>query len=218
MRRRDLDSDCPKIPENLRRDAAKVRKNLQLSITCTKNYAFLPSGTLIVEPNAGLLAARRLLLAAADYYVPASNCAVVGPELCKDEVREAILSETLGLETLQKLASEIRLYWPKASIMLFGQVEMILDDHLYDVSIRHQCRPEELLNMLYSLEKMTRCATKSSCLRIGSSANGLREIEGMSRRSVPPESDPSKQPIPPSENYWDQRDVPRDEHGYPARL
>lgn len=195
-----------------------MRKNLQLSITCTKSYAFLPSGILIVEPSAGLLAARTLLLAAADNYVAAISYAIKGPELCEPEVRLAILSQTLGLEALQKLASEIRLYWPRASILLLGQVEMILDDRLYDASIDHQCRPEELLNMLHSLMKMSRCAAESSPLRIDSSPNGLRELEGMSVRSVPPESDPSKQPIPPSENYWDQLGVPSDEHGYPVRL
>lgn len=123
------------------------------------------------------------------------------------------MNETLGLEALQKLAPEIRLYWPKVSIVLFGRGELILDDRLYDVSIDHQCRPDELLNMLHTLMKMKRCATESSRLRIGSSPNGLHELEGMSVRSVPPESDPSKQSIPPSENYWDQRDVPRDERG-----
>lgn len=58
---------------------AKVRENLQLSITCPKSYAFLPSGTLIVEPNASLLAARTLLLGAADNYLAASSHTVVGP-------------------------------------------------------------------------------------------------------------------------------------------
>lgn len=32
-------------------------------------YSLLPSGILIVEPHEGLLAARTMLLAAADYYV-----------------------------------------------------------------------------------------------------------------------------------------------------
>ena len=103
---------------------------MQLVINSSKSYAFLPSGILIIDPDSSLLAARTLLLTAADEYVTASSDEVAGRELCNVEVIIAILSQTLGLERLQRLASEIRRHWPNARIMLLRSEEMTLDDRL----------------------------------------------------------------------------------------
>ena len=183
---------------------------MQLAINSSKNYAFLPSGILIIDPDSSLLAARTLLLTAADQYVTASSDEVAGKELCKIEVTIAILSQTLGLERLQTLASEIRLHWPNARILLLSNEEMTLDDRLYDNSINCGCRPEQLLHALHWLRKEACDGRGSSRIRIGSC---LHELNGMSLRRVPSEIDPSKQPIPPSENLPNEHDVPADEHG-----
>ena len=148
---------------------------MQLAINSSKNYAFLPSGILIIDPDSSLLAARTLLLTAADQYVTASSDEVAGKELCKIEVTIAILSQTLGLERLQTLASEIRLHWPNARILLLSNEEMTLDDRLYDNSINCGCRPEQLLHALHW------CQGRSKILPVRRSKSrpvGEQEVEG----------------------------------------
>jgi hypothetical protein len=182
---------------------------MQLASTVTKSYEFLPSGILIVDPNPGLLMARVELLNAAEHYVAACDDDCAGTELRRIEVKVAILSQTLGRARLGTLAQEIRLYWPNACILLFGNVDLILENRLYDDSIDEHCRPEELLSALHWLRRDVGSRTESSRVRIGSSLFALSEGARMSLRSVPLESDPSKQTK--FENQSTGRDVPWDE-------
>ena len=112
---------------------------------------FLPSGILIVEPHEGLLAARTMLLAAADYYVGVSGSetsAVPKGRTDADEVVVAILSESLGHALLSATAQAIRVHWPRARILILGQTSTAIEDGLFDARIDHKCRPEELLAAL----------------------------------------------------------------------
>lgn len=121
-----------------------------------KQYALLPSGVLIVEPHPGLLAARVLLLSAADYYV-----ALWDPE--QPRVNEsdtvvvvAVLSQTLGKQRLLAVAKNIRTSWPRASILILGDVALDLEAALYDAVIDHRSRPEALLVALTLLARNRR--------------------------------------------------------------
>ena len=185
---------------------------MQLAMTGSKSYAFLPSGILIVDPDPSLLAARSQLLKAAEHYVAACSEEAVRAELCSMEIKVAILSQTLERALLETLAQEIRIYWPNAYILLFGNMEVTLEERLYDDSIDVHCRPEELLSILHLLQKDAWKRTDSSPVRIGSLPFGLSGARQMVLHSVPPESDPSKQETPASEEEPTGRDVPADEH------
>ena len=119
-------------------------------------YTLLPSGILIVEPHEGLLAARTMLLAAADYYV--GEVALNGAETCKTgngqyDVAVAILSESLGCLLLSATARVVRERWPYARILIFGQDSASIEDNLYDSRIDHKARPEDLLSALLALSE-----------------------------------------------------------------
>lgn len=119
-------------------------------------YTFLPSGILIVEPHEGLLAARTMLLAAADYYVGVSSpCEAEDRQARSDgyEVAVAILSESLGYAILSATAQVIRERWPYARILVFGRNRAAIEDNLYDARIDDKARPENLLAALASLSE-----------------------------------------------------------------
>ncbi|SNS71686.1 hypothetical protein SAMN05421770_10248 [Granulicella rosea] len=185
---------------------------MQLARFGSKSYAYLPSGILIVDPDPGLLAARTQLLSAAMDYVAASSEESTGTDLCNMEVEVAILSQTLGQETLLVLAQEIRQYWPDACILLFGNVDVVLEDRLYDDAIDVHCRPEQLLGMLHKLRKNAKETTAHSRREIGALLCDLSEEGQRSLHAVPSESDPSKQPASAFEEQPTGWDVPRDEY------
>lgn len=126
---------------------------MHLKTTSLKQYAFLPSGILIVEPDPELLYARTLLLMAADRYQSVAHAEAAGTAMLHVALRIAALSQTLGPARLSALAYEVRLYWPDARILIIGQDGLTLDETLYDDSIELHCRPEELLAALFRLER-----------------------------------------------------------------
>ena len=168
---------------------------MQLQKTTSRQYAFLPSGILIVEPNPGLLAVRAQLLSAADYYVAASNEAAPATALQETDVRVAILSQSLGDSTLRTLAQEIRIYYPNALILIFGRSSLNLEDQLYDEAIDHHCRPEQLLDALFRLTRQSSERRVGSPLRIGPQSLSLSGLGWVSLHKEPQESDPSKETI-----------------------
>ena len=184
---------------------------MQLQRTNPRQYAFLPSGILIIEPNPGLLATRAQLLSAADYYVAASNAA--GPEtgLSETDVKVAILSQSLGDSTVRKLAQEVRLYYPDAQILIFGMSSLNLDDQLYDEAIDLHCRPEQLLDALFRLTKDGSRGSTVFRPRIGPQSLSLSGLGCLSLHRSPPESDPSKERKSADEKRPTGRDVPADE-------
>ena len=186
---------------------------MQLQRANSKHYAFLPSGILIVEPNAGLLAARAQLLLAADYYVAASHDAMQTAGLSEMDVKVAILSQSLGEPTVRMLAQEIRLYYPNAQILIFGKSSLTLDDQLYDEAIVYDCRPEQLLEALSRLKQNSSRRPNVTNSKIGPQRLSLSGLGWYSLHRVPPESDPSKEPASsePEENLPSGRDVPADE-------
>jgi hypothetical protein len=120
-------------------------------------YTLLPSGILIVEPHEGLLTARSMLLAAADYYVGVSACSGIQSERSEEcEVAIAILSESLGRAVLNGTAEIVRRNWPRARILIFGSSDAAIEDQLYDARIDHRARPEELLAALLMLAEYPR--------------------------------------------------------------
>ena len=184
---------------------------MQLQRTNPRQYAFLPSGILIIEPNPGLLATRAQFLSAADYYVAASN--ETGPEigLSETDVKVAILSQSLGDSTVNRLAQEVRLYYPDAQILIFGMSSLKLDDQLYDEAIDLHCRPEQLLDVLFRLTKDRSRRSPAFRARIGPQSLSLSGLGWLSLHRSPPESDPSKESESADEKRPTGRDVPADE-------
>jgi hypothetical protein len=119
----------------------------------TKQYALLPSGVLIVEPDPGLLAARVLLLSAADFYVGQWDPEPPRANELDTVVVVAVLSQTLGKHGLPTVAKNIRTRWPSASILILGDVALDLETALYDAVIDHRSRPEVLLIALALLAR-----------------------------------------------------------------
>lgn len=169
-------------------------------------YTLLPSGILIVEPHAGLLTARSMLLAAADYYVGVSACSENEVERNNEcEVAIAILSESLGSAVLIGTAEIVRRNWPHARILIFGSSRDAIEDNLYDARIDHRARPEELLAALLMLTAYPRNqkATPGAILadgRVGRLLNG-----GAASRVA--ESDPTKRLAGNAETAY-SRDLP----------
>jgi hypothetical protein len=129
---------------------------MKLQLVTHSPYTFLPSGILIVEPHKGLLAARTMLLAAADYYVGVSGS--TGTEVPEGrsegyEVAVAILSESLGYTILTSTARAVRERWRYARILILGRGKSAIEDYLYDARIDHKARPEDLLAALMMLSE-----------------------------------------------------------------
>ncbi len=127
----------------------------------TKQYALLPSGVLIVEPDPELLAARVLLLSAADFYVGLWEPEQPSPNELDTVVVVAVLSQTLGKHGLPAVAKNIRIGWPSASILILADVALDLEAELYDAVIDHRSRPEALLVALALLAR-NRCAMSTA--------------------------------------------------------
>ncbi|WP_157478319.1 hypothetical protein [Granulicella tundricola] len=184
---------------------------MKLQRSISKLFKLLPSGILIVEPNPGLLAARVLLLSAADSYVAASNEVPPATDLQKTDVKVAVLSLSLGKPTLSKLAQEVRLYYPGARILIFGNSELDLDDQLYDETIDRHCRPEQLLDVLFRLARESSHQSIAYRLRIGAEALSLKGFGWVSSHRRPLESDPSKEAVSASADSPTGVDFPADE-------
>lgn len=131
-----------------------------LQILDPRPYTLLPSGILIVEPHEALLAARSMLLAAADHYTDdssVSGCEVQKAE--RGEVAIAILSESLGYAVLCETAQIVRKNWPRARILIYGSNHAAIEDNLYDARIDQGSRPEALLAALLMLTEYPRNQT-----------------------------------------------------------
>jgi hypothetical protein len=166
---------------------------MQLQRITKKPYELLPSGILIVEPHQGLLKARALLLSAADCYLAMMNVRVPGTELAGTQVRVAILSQTLGNETLMCLAQDVRVHWPRAHILIFGTPSVDFEEALYDSTINHRCRPEELLDALFRLSEGYPDPGRNSPASLEDGSLVPPAMHGNILHYVPTESDPTKQ-------------------------
>ncbi len=189
--------------------------NLQLS--ARSPYVLLPSGVLIVEPHEGLLAARSLLLATADYYVGVSGSTGIGaPQGRCDgyEVAVAILSESLGGGLLTATAQDVRQAWPNARILIFGRRGAAIEDNLYDARIDHRARPEDLLSMLDVLTRdhwNRRARPAGTIADVGYHALSL--TSGPSGICAIAESDPTKRLVN-AVNLAHQRELPGDQQSF----
>jgi len=68
---------------------------MELQRLTIKPYELVPSGILIVDPQPGLLAARALLLSAANCYLAIVNVHMPRTELAATQVKVSILSQSL---------------------------------------------------------------------------------------------------------------------------
>ncbi len=185
---------------------------MNLQVITHSPYTFLPSGILIVEPHEGLLAARTMLLAAAEYYVGVSNsCGSDIPHGRNDgcEVAVAILSESLGESILSATAQVIRHRWPKARILIFGRARPAIEDNLYDARIDDKARPEDLLSALVVLSEDP-WNQRARSVRV--LTDGRAWIGGTGHKYIA-ESDPTKR-HPNGIDTTYPRDLPAEEHRF----
>ena len=117
-------------------------------------YRVLSSGILIVEPHLGLLHARAMLVDAAEIYF--CNSGAGGSSSYRLNTGEcgvsvAVLSESLGRETLLWVAQAVRDRWPQSLTLLLRTSLEPLDEALFDAAIDCHSRPEELLAALATL-------------------------------------------------------------------
>lgn len=185
---------------------------MQLQRSGCKHFAFLPSGILVVEPNPALLTARVQLLLAADYFVATSNHALPASEMQRIDVRVAVLSENLGILAVVKLAQEVRLFYPGAAILIVGPGSPEIDEQFYDEAINSNCRPDQLLSVLFRLTRQSSDQLVPSSGRGGSHPRSLAGLDWMSLHNGPAESDPSKEPISDTDKPATGFDVPADEN------
>jgi hypothetical protein len=93
----------------------------------------------------------------------------------------------------QSLAQDVRVYWPRAHILIFGTPSADFEDSLYDTAINHRCRPEELLDALFRLSDGSQDSGRDSPTSLEDGSLMLPAINGHILRYVPTESDPTKQ-------------------------
>jgi len=109
---------------------------------------------LAVEPDLTVLHAKSLLLTQANYCVTQANS---DRELflMRDTkaVPLAILSDRLGQRLLGTVAETVRRQWPRARILILGQVPTVLEDYLYDEHIYRSPDPKQVLADLESIYK-----------------------------------------------------------------
>jgi hypothetical protein len=111
-------------------------------------------GILLIDPDVSVLSAEYLLLTNSNYCVtPAFSHREVFVLRETKGVALAILSDSLGQELLGAIAETVRRQWPLARILILGQAESVLEDHLYDEQINHSLNPTQLLDDLERLYK-----------------------------------------------------------------
>ena len=140
---------------------------MPLQLVSLRHCIFLQSGILIVEPNEGLLAARAMLLEAAEYYLGISTTPRLITSIRKPghQVQIAILSESLGRDVLCAAACIVREAWPSARILVLGCQEEPIGDGLHDARMDHRARPEHLLAALRLLSSTVARDERSTMLR-----------------------------------------------------
>jgi len=107
---------------------------------------------LAVEPDVAVLHAKSLLLAKANYRVTrASSDRELFTLRGTKPVALAILSDHLGPRLLGTVAEIVRRYWPRARILVLGQVPVGLEDYLYDEHIDRSSDSQQVLDNLEDL-------------------------------------------------------------------
>jgi hypothetical protein len=121
------------------------------------------------------------------------------------KVHLAVLSTALGPIVLRAVAESIRRQWPSARILIVGGAQSVLDDHLYDDAISHQCALEELLTALLDLSADP-WNQRPQTFELDPGLARCTEDGMAAFRPIPAESDPTKaDPHDLAEN-----EIPRD--------
>jgi len=144
-------------------------------------------GILAVEPDLAVLNAKSVLLTQANYSVtPATNDGDLFSLQTTKAFALAILSDRLGKRLLGAVAQIVRKQWPRARILIMGEVPRMLEDYLYDEQIFRSSDPQQVLADLERLyEGMWNQRSK------GIDWNSSRSAPCSPRRRIS-ESDPSK--------------------------
>lgn len=197
------------FPTGCNKTSFCTRCSMSLQVLASRPYTLLPSGILIVEPHEGLLAARSMLLAAAEHYVGIPSASSDEVEKGKGgEVAIAILSESLGYGALCETARVVRRNWPRARILIYGCDRAAIEDSLYDARIDQGSRPEALLAALLMLTEYPSNQTLKPVVSLVDGRVGRLLHSGGAWGTV--ESDPTKC-LPTKVQATDPRDRPTEE-------
>ena len=148
---------------------------------------------LLVEPDLEVLANRTLILSRSNYTVaPANNYRESFSLRSEIGFRLAVLNDTLGEMALRAAADFVRRQWPSARILILGDAQAVLEDHLYDEVVDDRFQPEELFD---TLERLCEDNWSQRTRLVGSRlrSSGRIDERRAARRSTPSESDPRKQ-------------------------
>ncbi len=110
------------------------------------------AGILLVESDQHLLDSRSLLLTKSDFRVfAAGNARDVYRLRNVPMVSVAVLSGTLSYSALRAAAECVRDKWPTARILILGVVQTSFEDYLYDEALDYRFQPQELLDTISKL-------------------------------------------------------------------
>ena len=107
---------------------------------------------LVVEADGSALDTRAALLAGSGYAVTTARG--LRDLALHAEFAVAILSTSLSGKVLREIAEAIRRRWPRARILIIGDVQLTLDDHLYDDAVHHLQRNDQFLRCLARLSQV----------------------------------------------------------------
>ena len=157
------------------------------------------------EPDLAVLNAKSVLLTQANYSVTlATNDSDLFSLQTTKAFALAILSDRLGRGLLGAVAQIVRKQWPRARILIMGEVPRMLEDYLYDEQICRSSDPKQVLANLEGLyEGMWNERSKSI------DWNASRSAPCFSRRQIS-ESDPTKTGPPAAAEDRTPRDMPTD--------
>ncbi len=106
---------------------------------------------LVVEADRSALDIRAAFLEGSGYKVTTAHS--LREIESQPELSVAILSLSFGPTVLRDTAESIRRRWPRARILVVGDVQFAIDDHLYDESVHHSSRKEEFLEALAKISE-----------------------------------------------------------------
>jgi hypothetical protein len=146
---------------------------------------------LLVEPHPGSLYAELHRLLDAQYQVTSVQTDLQVFLLRSSEINFAILSAALGTPTIRAVAESVRRQWPSARILILGNAQMVLDDHMYDEAVGGFADSERIFAAVqgFSVDTWTQRAAILERSHMLANPWAFAVIPGRTR---PSESDPSK--------------------------
>lgn len=165
---------------------------------------------LLAEARSEALSTRTLPLSRSGYRVSTASTRKEIFDLRLSTIQLVVLSDSLGCLGLRSLAEDVRRQWPLARILIIGAAQVALDDPLYDEAVERHISSADLLATLAKLSAYT-LNRRIEVFRPNPGTVRHEEAFEQNRRSVPAESDPTKEPGYGPEAIPEPRDLATEE-------